>query len=184
MNIELTNLIYTRISHDLSNPAGALYNGVELLSENVSDLQEMTILLQNSATVLMARLKFFRQAFGLQNVTSEDATQDYLASLSSPVRLVGVCLDPLSKVCAMVLADCLIRGGTITVKENEITAYGDNIKSLPNLKEILEKGENVSVPALAPAYYAFYLAKRQNLKLSFSYDVQRNFISLKKVVFS
>ena len=46
MSVSLTNLVYTRISHDLSNAAGAVYNGTELLVEDPVGVQETAILLQ------------------------------------------------------------------------------------------------------------------------------------------
>ncbi len=182
MNVSLTNLVYTRISHDLSNAAGAVYNGTELLAEDIDGARETAVLLQNSAQVLMARLKFFRQAFGLPNAQGEDATPAYLSTLSTPVRLSGVCVDALTKVCAMVLGDCLIRGGVITVSDREITATGTTIRVAPELKDVLENGAEVTAPALAPALYAFYLGKEQHIRLLLQVDEEKNFISLKKVV--
>ena len=182
MNVSLTNLVYTRISHDLSNAAGAVYNGTELLVEDPAGVQETTVLLQNSAHVLMARLKFFRQAFGLPNIEADDATPAYLQTLSVPVRLVGFCVDPLCKVCAMVLADCLIRGGTVTVTSDGLTATGPALKMMPELRDVLENGQSVSTPALAPALYAFHLAQTQGVRFLFHTDEEKHLISLKKVV--
>ena len=182
MSVSLTNLVYTRISHDLSNAAGAVYNGTELLAEDPVGVQETAVLLQNSARVLMARLKFFRQAFGLPNIEADDATPDYLETLSTPVKLIGFCVDPLCKVCVMVLADCLISGGTVQIEDDKITATGPAIKVAPELRHVLEDGQSVTNPALAPALYAFRLAQKQHIRFLFQADEEKQVISLKKVV--
>ncbi len=182
MNTYLTNLIYTRISHDLSNAAGAVYNGTELLAEDPQSVQETLLLLQNGAHILMDRIKFFRQTFGLPNVQSEDVTADYLSTLSMPIKLVGYCLDSLSKACVMTLADCLVKGGVITVKEDEIVAMGEALRVPEELQAIIENGKVAETPNNAPAMYAYTLAREKHIKLLLSCNEEKHLISLKRVV--
>ena len=74
-SLELTQLITTRISHDLSGMLGAVYNGTELLLEDVSFAQESASLIQSSSENVIARMRFFRQTFGL-NKQDEDQTEN------------------------------------------------------------------------------------------------------------
>lgn len=65
---ELAELICTRISHDVIGNVGAVANAVELLEEGDMDfLDDIRSILKISSSVLSARLKFFRLAFGLTN---------------------------------------------------------------------------------------------------------------------
>ena len=45
-NLTLLQLVYTRISHDLSGCAGAIYNGAELLEEDLSFAEESSSLIK------------------------------------------------------------------------------------------------------------------------------------------
>ena len=84
----ISELICTRISHDLIGNIGAVANAVELLEEGDMDfLDDIRSILKVSSQVLAARLKFFRMAFGLENANLEDAslvrktTADYLKTI-------------------------------------------------------------------------------------------------------
>lgn len=69
---ELAELICTRISHDVIGNVGAVSNAVELLEEGDMDfLDDIRSILKVSSSVLSARLKFFRLAFGLSNANLE-----------------------------------------------------------------------------------------------------------------
>lgn len=89
---ELAELICTRISHDVIGNVGAVSNAVELLEEGDMDfLDDIRSILKVSSSVLSARLKFFRLAFGLSNANLEDFGQakvrlaeNYLKTLGMP----------------------------------------------------------------------------------------------------
>ena len=69
----ISELICTRISHDLIGNIGAVSNAVELLEEGDMDfLDDIKSILKVSSTVLSARQKFFRMAFGLHNANLEN----------------------------------------------------------------------------------------------------------------
>lgn len=113
--INISELICTRISHDLIGNIGAFANAVELLEDEDDDfIDEIKNTLKTSSEVLTARLKFFRMAFGLTNANLENietvkkVTEDYLQTLnlnhpvkadikSSTVRLTALSCWP---VCA------------------------------------------------------------------------------------
>ena len=62
--IGLSQLISSRICHDLVGAAGAVNAGVELISEDPSDIAAPLGLMASSAEQLTRRLSFFRFAFG------------------------------------------------------------------------------------------------------------------------
>ena len=87
--INISELICTRISHDLIGNIGAFANAVELLEDEDDDfIDEIKNTLKTSSEVLTARLKFFRMAFGLTNANLENietvkkVTEDYLQTLN------------------------------------------------------------------------------------------------------
>jgi len=168
-NTELVNLLYTRISHDLSGSIGAIYNGTEMLMEDLSLSPDMSLVLQNSAQTLMNRLVFFRQTFGMPVSTADDTTAKYLKTLSVPVALSGCCVNALQRSLCIILGDMLPKGGKIEVTENSLIASGAVLKEIKGLKDILEKGAKTDKPEEAPALYAFYLAKQDEKSLSFSF---------------
>ena len=69
--INISELICTRISHDLIGNIGAFANAVELLEDD-DFIDEIKNTLKTSSEVLTARLKFFRMAFGLTNANLEN----------------------------------------------------------------------------------------------------------------
>ena len=86
----ITELVCTRLSHDIIGNIGAVANAVELLEEgDVDFMDDIKSILKTSSTTLAARLKFFRMAFGLNNANLEDEitvkniAQDYLFTLGN-----------------------------------------------------------------------------------------------------
>lgn len=70
---EISELVCTRISHDLIGNIGAVSNAVELLEEGDMDfMDDIRSILKVSSGVLTARLKFFRMAFGVDNANLEN----------------------------------------------------------------------------------------------------------------
>lgn len=65
-SLELASLLCSRLCHDLLSPVGALSNGLELMAEEESPemRQRCFELLEQSARISAAKLKFFRLAFG------------------------------------------------------------------------------------------------------------------------
>ncbi len=167
-DLSLLQLIYTRISHDLSGTVGAIYNGTELLVEDTSFCQETSALIQTSAVDLMARLKFFRQTFGLQNKESPDTTADYLKTFSMPFSLTAPCENALQRAVMMMITDLFYKGAVITLQTDYIEATGQALKESPLLKDVLEKGTPTQTAAEAPALFAYYAAKEKGKKLTFT----------------
>ena len=132
--INLTEIICTRISHDLIGNIGAFANAVELLEDDDNEfLTEIKSTLKFSSTVLTSRLKFFRMVFGLSNSNLDNAETvaktctDYIKTLNPnyPIELHVKAQDnqhELNRVlmlAVMTVADLIIKGGTIDIGLNQ-----------------------------------------------------------------
>ena len=152
-DLRLSALLCTRLCHDLIGPAGAVVNGVELLSEDAGAVDgEVVELIRLSATETTRRLKYFRMALGVQaegqSIAIVRAVADdyFLTSKVSlewsdailataapmPANLIAVILNVL--LCG---AEALPRGGRIAIDgaagegafNLHITASGESIKA-------------------------------------------------------
>lgn len=127
-NIELSELITTRISHDLGGSIGAVSSALELLADNDNVLDNETLeLLQISSRTLKFRQEFFRIAFGMNTKTPDkDAItalcRNYLSTLGGHTSALHLTLkgvnSSLAKIiclCVMIMAELAIRGGNIII---------------------------------------------------------------------
>lgn len=170
-------LLYTRISHDLAGISGAIYNGIELLSESPECLEDAIPVLMDSSKDLTIRLRFFRQTFGLFSEKTEDVTALYLKTFSNPIELEGTCETQLQKMLVLTLADVIIGGGTICVTQNSLTAQGKKISEKASvLKEIFKGKTEALSEQNIPARIAFLCAQKENKSIQL--DVGLNKVSL------
>ena len=63
-DLRITQLLCSRLCHDLVGPVGAINNGVELIEDAPELLDESLALLSNSGKQAVRRLAFYRTAFG------------------------------------------------------------------------------------------------------------------------
>ena len=166
-NLTLSQLIFTRISHDLSGAMGAVYNGTELLKDDPTFVEEATDLIHNSARDLMARARFFRQTFGLPKET-EDTTKEYLKTFSLPFELTGVCTDNLQRALLMTLTDYFYKGASFVVTSNKITATGKALKDCTPLNALLQTGLGEQNATNAPALFVYHLSKQTQRPIEIS----------------
>lgn len=170
----LSEMICTRISHDIIGNIGAVANAVELLEEGDMDfIDDIKSILKVSSTVLTSRLKFFRMAFGLNNSNLEDintvksVSEAYLKTLGNanyPIRLNLELYSPdfsrFAILLIMILADVIVKGGCIEAREVDSSfiaiIHSENplsTEKINNIKSIL-KGENSDIVAqYAPVVY-------------------------------
>ena len=169
----ICELICTRISHDIVGNIGAVANAVELLEDGDLDfIDDIKSILKTSSQTLTARMKFFRLAFGLGNTGFTDneivikTTQDYLHTLGNkdyPVSLrMNVCENNQRSAMLMIMAmaDILIRGGEISVFEQNnrlICNIDSSLKiSSDKLEKIYNTVNGMSEPddaAMAPIWF-------------------------------
>ena len=186
LSTEVTELVCTRISHDLIGNIGAVSNAVELLEEGDMDfMEDIRSILKVSSGVLTARLKFFRMAFGMSNTNLEKldlvekTTVDYLRTLGNinyPInlnmRLANWQLSRMSMLAIMILADIFIKGGSIEVREETgrlvIMATGDNLSSekMGIITDIVNEKLIERTAQYAPVFYLMELLSKFKLRLN------------------
>ncbi len=177
----VSEIVATRLSHDLIGNIGAVANAVELFNEgDEDDREDIGNILNFSSKVLSRRLKFFRLCFGLSNAavkTTEELysiTADYLTTIGNPnlpttldMAIATPKIHKLVMPAVMLMADTLIKGGKIIVKQTEtslcITAESPaplNASKLTNITHVINGEEPEENPSgYAPLYYLLaYLA--------------------------
>lgn len=146
--LDISELITTRISHDIIGNIGAVANAVELLEEGDMDfLDDIRSILKTSSAVLSARLKFFRMVFGVNTASFEDKSmvektiRDYLKTLGNqnfPIELVLENYSPkytrILMLSVMIMADVVIKGAKISAAEVANKLYV-NVCSVTKLSE-------------------------------------------------
>ena len=86
--LEIAQLLASRICHDLISPVAAVNNGLELLEEDDddADMRERALeLVVDSAKVASAKLQIMRSAFGSGQTLSEQSSKDDLWILLKPI---------------------------------------------------------------------------------------------------
>ena len=82
-DLRLASLLCTRLCHDVIGPIGAINNGLELLDDPSTGMDEEVInLIRHSAGESARRLQFFRAAFGLSRGSSGTAGVDDVKRLA------------------------------------------------------------------------------------------------------
>ncbi len=131
-DLRLSQLLCSRLCHDLAGAAGAVSAGIELLNEDQNNISAPLELMEKSAEQITRRLTFFRLAFGSAGgedspMSGEDLrelVEAYLAEKKiqitwNTLRFEGTApaLQSLSgKLLAnlmLIANDCLPRGGHI-----------------------------------------------------------------------
>lgn len=173
----ISELIATRLSHDLIGNVGAVLNAVEFFKEDdlsEDEKKEIFSVLSFSAQVLSRRLKFFRLCFGLSNASVKDIDElkkiieEYLLTLGNPNRpiLCDIKIETpkvykLVMPAVMMMADTLVKGGKIEVTQNDlgihVTAASEtplNASKLQNIDLVITGKEADENPSLyAPLHY-------------------------------
>ena len=172
---KISEIISTRISHDMVGNIGAVSNAVELLEEGDMDfLSDIKSILKVSSSVLSARMKFFRLSFGLGNSDLKDTakvreiSQNCLNTLGnakqSPIKLEAHLqengLNREAMLTIMSLADTIIKGGKIEIEtaQNSIAAvvsseYTLSEEKINTMKEILKGNLPENLSLYAPFIY-------------------------------
>lgn len=86
-NLELAQLLCTRLCHDLAGPVGAVAAGVELIGGDPSQADAETLgLIGNSSGAASLKLKFMRAALGVPGAAGDPKTllDGYLDAVAGP----------------------------------------------------------------------------------------------------
>lgn len=189
--LQLSELICTRISHDLIGNIGAVANAVELLEDDPESVTDVKPILELSSKVLSSRLKFFRLAFGLNNATVKNIDElksianNYIETIGNrnfPIKLdINFNTPELYKIALlsiMTLSDIFIKGGTIFASEtnNKIifkaqSEHQLSIAKIKSLSDLLNNNFSIENPAqLAPLAYLKFMLSKSNVKLSIEFN--------------
>ncbi len=156
-SMELAGLLCSRMAHDLVGPSGAVANGLELLREETDPdgIQEIAAMLEKSAATLNARLQFYRLAFGMAAGLGEELESRFLEKSLSQLlahmrvtlfwhmaaRLVAKQEAKILLNLALVVAECLIRGGDLAIGDDQgrltITGEGERIIMPDDIESLL-----------------------------------------------
>lgn len=184
--LQMAELLCTRLCHDLTGPIGAVNNGAEFLSEEGFNMQSQAVeLIVSSANSAVIRLQFYRFAYGIvrdhgeanlgdkQKLASDffsdtkikldwpDSHTD-AANISISLKMSRLIMNLL-----IVASGSLIRGGTISVrigqdennrKKVNVSATGPGLKWEPETQKIFSDGINAS--DLTPKNVQTYLTRR------------------------
>ncbi|MCC6912473.1 MAG: hypothetical protein IT566_02130 [Rhodospirillaceae bacterium] len=93
-DLQLAQLLCTRLCHDLAGPIGAVAAGVELIGDDPSMADAETIgLIGDSSSAASRKLKFLRAALGLAQSTAGDLkglVEDYITTTAGPGARIEV----------------------------------------------------------------------------------------------
>jgi len=162
--IEFAALLVSRVCHDLVGPLGAVVNGMEVLEdERDADMRADAIrLVTSSAEQALARIQFMRIAFGAAGSAGAELDLAEIGRLitgllaggkTSLIWETGAAYWPkdwakLIMNATLLAADCLPRGGTVTVRIGadpaipgfRIHAAGTHIRVADDVQRLL-RGE-------------------------------------------
>ncbi len=193
--LKLAELLCTRLCHDLAGPVGAMANGAEFMQEEGVKMHEQAMdLISTSAAQAIARLQFYRRAYGRINENGEasieelkKATSDFFAGGKVTVDWPDVHTDSSGVSISykmgrlvfnliIIAAATLLRGGTIAVrlsandatKSIHIQAAGKMVKWDKEIEDSLSGlvALEALTPKLAQAYMSRLLAEELNTSLS------------------
>ncbi len=90
IDLRVAEMLCSRLCHDLVSPVGAIKSGLELIAEfgNVPDDEAMG-LINSSASQAVARLQFFRIAYGLAGPARAGTTLDDAAEMAAGLITTG-----------------------------------------------------------------------------------------------
>jgi histidine phosphotransferase ChpT len=198
---KLAEMLCTRLCHDLTGPIGAVNNGAEFLAEEGFDMQNEAVkLITSSAHEAVARLQFYRQAYGRVGDHGEASLSDKKALAEDFFSASKIALDwpnahadgsgvSVSLKASRVLlnflllgAQALIRGGTLRVRVSEaegtkvlqVEAEGDTLKFDADMLAVLRDNQTPALtPKNAPLYLVRALAEELGARISVEADSQR-----------
>jgi histidine phosphotransferase ChpT len=194
-DLELVALISSKICHDVINPVGAIYNGLEILNEE-EDAEAKSYamnVIRNVTEQASARLQFARFAFGaagsagsqIDLSTAEQISRGFLGQGKHKLHWAGpaghVAKDRVKLLLNMISAgvSALPRGGDISVAVKgplevasfEIRCRGTGAKSPNFLAEFLGAGPHPPLDTMTiQPYYTARLAKSAGMRLEIQKD--------------
>lgn len=198
-SMKFAELLCTRLCHDLTGPIGALANGAEFLSEEGFEMQGQAVdLIATSAAQAVARLQFYRRAYGRINDSGEASltelkklVEDYLAGSKTTVDWPDTHTDSsgisisykMGRLLINLILLCngaLLRGGNVSVrvaangthKELQVACAGTSVKWDKALDDVLQKKTDPAAftPKTIQAELTRSLAEELHAEISLTVD--------------
>ncbi len=175
---KLHELSCTKINHDIIGNVGAVCYAVELLEEDDLDfLEDIKKILKTSSFVLASRLKFFRIAFGSDNVVVDNLTEiiqnyvDTIALKNYPIKVNIInynkeVVKPLLLI-AMIVSALMIKGGSFSVNGNIIEVVSEKFNE-EGLAKFFDFNCLEEIPVNASCLYLKEVLSRMSKSLVFS----------------
>ena len=154
-NMQMAELLCTRLCHDLTGPIGAVNNGAEFLKEEGFDLQSQAVdLIVSSAFSAVSRLQFYRMAYG--NVKDhgeanlsekQKIAEDYFVgskiTLDWPETHTDAAGVSISLKMARVIYNLLIVASGVLIRGGEISVRLEKDEQLHKIITVRAKGANL-----------------------------------------
>jgi len=179
--LRIAEMLCTRLCHDITGPIGAIANGIEFLDEDETKMQEQALeLISNSASQAIARLQFYRRAYGKINADGEHDIEELQKTISdffadgkitiewsgfykeNPSVSISFRSAKLLLNLLIIVSSALIRGGVIGIaikdtdgiSEITVSGTGKTVKWEAETDAILQG--NVVFEALTPKTIQLY----------------------------
>lgn len=133
--LEFAALLVSRVCHDLVSPLGAVVNGLEVLEEehDAAMRKDALRLVASSADQALQRLQFLRLAFGAAGSSGAEVDMDEVGKMvagwfsgsrisvrwENHTQIWPKAWAKLAMNAAMIMADCLPRGGRLIFAPGE-----------------------------------------------------------------
>ncbi len=192
MDLRVTELLCSRLCHDLVSPVGAINNGIELIEDLGADVMDEAIGLIGASGEKMAHhLRFFRMAYGLAGTDSLLSFQEIRELIAGYLADGKVTLDWPDHAVPLETASCgvgklllnltalavegLPRGGDLVIKVGddsrlEVTGKGIGAGLSDELRATLDSDFPVErlEPRTVHGYFTACLVERQGATLNFA----------------
>lgn len=182
LDLRVTELLCSRLCHDLIGPVSALSNGLELLADDDgSGIAEIASLLRLSAGQASGRLTFFRMAYGFGGEAADTLTLAEAGALVQGIadgdkvtlrwpedhkRALGRVGTKLVLNAAAIGLESLPRGGCLSLVLEDggagavVAAEGPEARLRPETAEGMDEGAEVGslTPRSVHGYFTRWLA--------------------------
>lgn len=182
-------MLCTRFCHDIIGPMGAVSNGAEFLREEMPNLQSQALdLIETSGKEAVARVQFYRQAYGLGNKggsASLTEAKELSANFFTGSKIALIWEDKYTDMAPVniteaekklilnliiIISGTLIRGGKLSFaiddSKFELKAEGKGAQLDAGIESVLSGSTSELSPKLVQAIYTQKLLEQANAKIA------------------
>ena len=198
--MQLAEFLCARMCHDITGPIGAISNGVEFLQDEGCGMQDQAVeLIATSAVEAVARLQFFRVAYGSVNTQGETdlgKCRSLTKALFAHSKITLHWADESAESCdvnisahkarlllnlIVIAAATLIRGGKVSVSiyQDEqqvyliVKAEGDTVRWDADSEALLARGSMGALDSRnVQLYYTHLQAQDLEINMQITSDAE------------